>query len=94
MFGMKKVPQRTCIGCREVKPKKELLRIVKASEQDISIDTTGKKNGRGAYICKNENCLDMAIKNKRLSREFEMAIPQELYDSLREQLKSESSDEE
>ena len=87
MFGMKKVPQRTCIGCREVKPKKELLRIVKSSEQDISIDTTGKKNGRGAYICKNENCLDMAIKNKRLSREFEMAIPQELYDSLREQLK-------
>ena len=84
---MKKVPQRTCIGCREVKPKKELLRIVKSSEQDISIDTTGKKNGRGAYICKNENCLDMAIKNKRLSREFEMAIPQELYDSLREQLK-------
>lgn len=89
---MKKVPQRTCIGCREVKPKKELLRIVKSSEQDISIDTTGKKNGRGAYICKNENCLDMAIKNKRLSREFEMAIPQELYDSLREQLKNESSD--
>lgn len=86
---MKKVPQRTCIGCREVKPKKELLRIVKSSESDISIDTTGKKNGRGAYICKNEKCLDMAIKNKRLSREFEMAIPTEIYDKLREELNSE-----
>jgi len=86
---MKKVPQRTCIGCREIKPKKELLRIVKSSEQDISIDTTGKKNGRGAYICKNEKCLDMAIKNKRLSREFEMAIPAEVYDKLREELMSE-----
>ena len=84
---MKKVPQRTCIGCREVKPKKELLRIVKSSENDISIDITGKKNGRGAYICKNEKCLDMAIKNKRLSREFEMAIPNEIYDKLREELK-------
>ena len=89
---MKKVPQRTCIGCKEIKPKKELLRIVKSSENDISIDTTGKKNGRGAYICKNEKCLDMAIKNKRLSREFEMAIPADIYDKLREQLVSENSD--
>ena len=89
---MKKVPQRTCIGCKEIKPKKELLRIVKSSENDISIDTTGKKHGRGAYICKNEKCLDMAIKNKRLSREFEMAIPADIYDKLREQLVSENSD--
>jgi len=86
---MKKVPQRTCIGCKEVKPKKELLRIVKTSDNDISIDTTGKKNGRGAYICRNEKCLEMAIKNKRLSREFEMAIPAEIYDKLREELMSE-----
>jgi len=90
---MKKVPQRTCIGCREIKPKKELLRIVKSSESDISIDVTGKKNGRGAYICKNEKCLDIAIKNKRLSREFEMAIPTEIYDKLREQLINGNSDE-
>jgi len=90
---MKKVPQRTCIGCKEVKPKKELLRIVKTSDNDISIDTTGKKNGRGAYICKNVNCLDMAVKNKRLSREFEMAIPTEIYDKLREQLINGNSDE-
>jgi len=86
---MKKVPQRTCVGCKEIKPKKELLRIVKSSDGDISIDTTGKKNGRGAYICKNEKCLDMAIKNKRLSREFEMAIPAEIYDRLREELLAE-----
>lgn len=91
---MKKVPQRTCIGCREVKPKKELLRIVKTSENDISIDTTGKKNGRGAYICKNEKCLDMAIKTKRLSKEFEIVIPTEIYDSLREKLKNESLNKE
>ena len=71
-----------------------MLRIVKSSENDISIDTTGKKNGRGAYICKNEKCLDMAIKNKRLSREFEMAIPTEVYDKLREELKIEDSNEE
>ena len=86
---MKKVPQRTCIGCKEVKPKKELLRIVKSSDNDISIDATGKKNGRGAYICRNEKCLEMAVKNKRLSREFEMAIPVEIYDKLREELLSE-----
>jgi len=86
---MKKIPQRTCIGCREIKPKKELLRIVKQTDGEISIDTTGKKNGRGAYICKNVNCLDMAVKNKRLSREFETAIPPEVYDRLREELSSE-----
>ena len=86
---MKKVPQRTCIGCKEIKPKKELLRIVKSSDNDISIDTTGKKNGRGAYICKSEKCLEMAIKNKRLSREFEMAIPTEIYEKLREELMAE-----
>ena len=65
------------------------MRIVKSSDNDISIDTTGKKNGRGAYICKNEACLDMAIKNKRLSREFEMAIPAEIYDKLRKELTGE-----
>ncbi|MBQ7667874.1 MAG: YlxR family protein [Clostridia bacterium] len=87
---MKKIPQRTCIGCKEVKPKKELIRIVKSADNDISIDVTGKKNGRGAYICKDIKCLDMAIKNKRLSREFEMAIPNEIYDKLREELVNES----
>ena len=83
---MKKIPQRTCVGCREVKSKNTLIRIVKSSDGEISIDTTGKKNGRGAYICKNIQCLELAIKNKRLSKEFEMAIPQEIYDNLRESL--------
>ncbi len=87
---MKKIPQRTCIGCKTVKPKFELIRIVKSADNDISIDMTGKKNGRGAYICKDIKCLEMAIKNKKLSREFEMAIPNEIYDKLREELVSES----
>lgn len=80
---MKKVPIRTCVGCSEGKPKKELIRIVKTSEGDVSIDFTGKKNGRGAYICPNISCLDKAIKTKRLSRVFEMPIENELYEKLR-----------
>ncbi len=80
---MKKQPQRTCMGCNEKKDKKELIRIVKNKDNEISIDKTGKKEGRGAYICNNVNCLDKLIKSKRLEKVFEMSISNEIYESLR-----------
>ena len=74
----KKQPARRCIACNEQKDKKELLRIVKTPEGNIEIDITGKKNGRGAYICKSEECLNKVIKSKRLERSFEKEISNEL----------------
>lgn len=80
---MKKIPQRTCMGCNEKKDKNQLIRIVKNKENEITIDKTGKKEGRGAYICDDEKCLEKIIKSKRLERVFEMTISQEIYESLR-----------
>ena len=80
---MKKQPQRTFMGCNEKKDKKELIRIVKNKENEISIDRTGKKEGRGAYICDNINCLEKLIKTKRLEKIFDMKISDEIYESLR-----------
>ncbi|MEI3435727.1 MAG: YlxR family protein [Clostridia bacterium] len=80
---MKKQPQRTCMGCNQKKDKKELIRIVKNKDNEISIDKTGKKEGRGAYICDDVKCLEKLQKNKRLERVFEMQISQEIYESLR-----------
>lgn len=80
---MKNLPKRTCIGCNEIKLKKDLIRIVKNKEKSINIDRTGKANGRGAYICDNVECLEKAIKTKRLERAFEMKIENEIYESLR-----------
>lgn len=80
---MKKIPQRTCLGCGEAKPKKELIRIVKQNDGNIFIDKTGKANGRGAYICNNVECLEKAIKSKRLDKSFELEISNEIYESLR-----------
>lgn len=79
----KKKPARTCMACNEQKEKQELLRIVKSKEGIIEIDLTGKKSGRGAYICKNEECLDKVIKSKRLERVFEKEISSELYENIR-----------
>ncbi len=87
---MKKVPMRTCIGCNEVKPKKELIRVVKTSEGEVLLDFTGKKNGRGAYVCHDISCLEKAIKTKRLSRAFEMPIENEVYEKLKIEIESES----
>ena len=81
---MKKIPQRTCIGCNSKKEKKDLIRVVKNKDGEISIDLTGKKDGRGIYLCKSEECLNKAIKNKRISRTFEMEIDQNIYENLRE----------
>ena len=80
---MKKQPQRTCMGCNQKKDKKELIRIVKNKNNEISVDRIGKKEGRGAYICDDVNCLDKLIKSKRLERVFEMSISDEIYESLR-----------
>ena len=80
---LKKQPQRTCVACNEQKNKKDLLRIVKSKEGIIEPDITGKKNGRGAYICKNEDCLNKLIKSKRLEKIFEKEISSEIYESIR-----------
>ena len=78
----KKIPMRQCIGCGEMKCKKEMMRVLKNAEGEISLDTTGKKNGRGAYLCYSRECLQKAIKSKGLERSFQMKIPQEVYDTI------------
>lgn len=80
---MKTIPQRTCIGCNEVKNKNELIRVVKNKEGNIFVDKTGKANGRGAYICNNIECLEKTIKTKKLERTFEVSISPEVYEKLR-----------
>ena len=80
---MKKIPNRTCIGCNTQKPKKELIRIVKNAQGEIKIDKTGKLPGRGAYICNNSECLKKAVHSKRLERSFEMKIEETVYEQLR-----------
>ena len=82
----KKIPMRQCLGCREMKPKRELIRVVRSPEGVISIDSKGKAPGRGAYICPNSECLKRAIKAKAISRAFEIEIPQEIYDRLTAQM--------
>ena len=83
MNGAKRTPQRTCIGCRCLKDKKELIRIVRDEEKHVSIDLTGKKNGRGAYICPDIECLNKAIKNHALERSFKTTLPADLAQQLR-----------
>ena len=80
---MKKIPQRTCMGCNEKKNKTDLIRIVKNSNGEINIDRTGKMQGRGAYICDDIACLEKAIKSKRIERVFETKIENEIYENLR-----------
>ena len=82
----KKIPLRQCVGCGEMKSKKELIRILKTEEEGFVLDSTGKKNGRGAYICKNAECLKAARKSKGLDRSFKMAVSDEVYDSLTKEI--------
>lgn len=84
----KKVPLRMCLGCNEQKPKRELIRVVKNKEGEISVDFTGKKPGRGAYICNSTECLNRAKKNKRLEKAFECVIDSTIYDQLMEEIKN------
>lgn len=86
MGTVRKVPMRKCIGCNEMKSKKELIRVIKTPEGEILLDATGKKNGRGAYVCQSRECLAKAIKSKGLERSFQMAIPKEVYDSLEKEM--------
>ena len=78
----KKIPLRQCIGCNELKAKKEMLRILKTTEDEVLLDTTGKLNGRGAYLCKNVECLKKAVKNKGIERSFKMPIDKAVYEKL------------
>ncbi|MDA8211739.1 MAG: YlxR family protein [Clostridia bacterium] len=88
MVKVRKVPQRMCVGCQEMKPKKELIRIVRTPEETIELDPTGKKNGRGAYICPNPECLKKAVKAKRLEKAFQQKIDPEVLNQLSERLVS------
>ena len=84
----KKIPMRQCLGCREMKPKKELIRVVRSPEGEISLDFKGKANGRGAYLCPEPACLKKAIKARALERALETSIPQEIYALLTAQMEA------
>ena len=86
----KKVPQRQCVGCRTMKDKKELIRVVRSAEGEISLDTTGKKPGRGAYLCQDGECLKKARKSRALERAFDTAIPPEVYDALVQEMEAQA----
>ncbi len=88
----KKIPLRQCVGCREMKPKKELIRVVKSPEGEISLDFKGKAPGRGAYVCPNSQCLKKAIRAKALERAFSAPISQEVYDLLLVRMEADALD--
>ncbi len=88
MTTNKKIPMRLCIGCGEMKDKRTMMRVVKTPEDTFVLDVTGKKNGRGAYVCKDKDCLNKAIKSKGLERSFKMSIPKEVYAKLEEEFVS------
>lgn len=83
---MKKIPLRQCIGCGEMKSKKEMIRVLKTTEDEIVIDATGRKNGRGAYICPSMECFKKTVKSKGLERSLKMAIPKEVYEALEKEM--------
>ena len=82
MGTVRKVPMRKCTGCGEMKNKKEILRVLKTPEDEIILDATGRKNGRGAFLCFDKECLEKAIKNRGLERSLKTAIPTSVYESL------------
>lgn len=86
MSQVRKVPMRKCIGCQEMKNKKDMIRILKTMEDRIEIDTTGKKNGRGAYICPSRDCFEKAVKTKGIERSLKMSIPREVYENLEKEI--------
>ena len=86
MGANKKVPMRKCVGCQEMKSKKEMIRVIRTSEGEFLLDATGRKNGRGAYLCPNGDCLAKAVKNKSLERSFKQAIPKEVYEALEKEM--------
>ena len=82
------MPVRMCVGCQEMKNKKEMIRVIKTPEGTFMLDATGKKNGRGAYVCPSEECLQLARKNKGLELSFKHAIPAEVYESLEKEMEA------
>ena len=88
MSVKKKVPMRKCVGCGEMKNKKEMIRVLKTPEEEFVLDASGKKNGRGAYLCPSGECLERARKSKGLERSFKQAIPSEVYDELKEEMQT------
>ena len=85
-MSTKKIPLRQCIGCGEMKSKKEMIRVLKTSEDEIVLDATGRKHGRGAYLCPSMDCFKKAVKNKGLERSFKTAIPKEVYETLEKEM--------
>lgn len=87
MGGNKKIPMRKCVGCQEMKSKKEMIRVIRTKEGEFLLDATGRKNGRGAYICPSEDCLLKAVKSRGLERSFGQAIPAEVYEALEKEMR-------
>ena len=79
---------RQCVGCQEMKSKKEMMRVLKTTDEEFVLDATGKKNGRGAYLCFSKECFEKAVKNKGLERSFKQAIPKEVYEKLEKEMES------
>ena len=88
MSNVKKVPMRKCVGCGEMKSKKEMMRVLKTTEDEFVLDATGKKNGRGAYLCFSKECFEKAVSGKGLERSFKQPIPKEVYEKLEKEMDS------
>ena len=88
MSNTRKMPQRKCVGCQEMKNKKELIRVIRTAEGEFLLDATGKKNGRGAYLCPSRECFQKAVKSRGLERSFKLAIPKEVYDALEKEMEA------
>ena len=86
MGASKKIPVRRCVGCQEMKNKKEMIRVIRTKEGEFLLDATGKKNGRGAYLCPSKECFQKAVKNKGLERSFKQSIPAEVYEALEKEM--------
>ena len=84
----KKIPLRKCTGCQEMKQKKDMMRVLKTAEGEIVLDTTGRKNGRGAYLCRSMGCFEQAVKNKGLERSLKVKVPAETYESLKKEIEA------
>lgn len=82
----KQIPVRQCIGCREMKPKNQMVRVIRTPDNEICLDKTGKKNGRGAYLCPNEECYKKAVRSKGIARALKVEIPEEIYKALGKEL--------
>lgn len=87
MGSVRKIPMRRCIGCGEMKSKREMLRVLRTTEDEIILDATGRKNGRGAYLCRSADCFQKAVKSRGLERSLKTMIPAEVYESLEKEIK-------